>query len=65
VKCAIQMTSGGTIYIPSFMKIGTGVQSLLGENTHVDTQTHTHTHTQSKQGDLITVLLLLSFKRRK
>jgi hypothetical protein len=44
------MASDGMIYTPSFMKTGIGVQRLLGEDTHVDTQ----------QGDLISLLLLLS-----
>jgi hypothetical protein len=30
VKCTIEMDSGGMIYIPTFMKIGTGVQAILG-----------------------------------
>jgi uncharacterized protein YraI len=29
MNCAIEMHSCGTIYIPSFMKIGTGVQAIL------------------------------------
>jgi hypothetical protein len=33
----VEMNSGGTIYIPSFIIIGSGVQKLLGEG---DTQTN-------------------------
>jgi hypothetical protein len=29
MKCAIDMGSGGMIYILSFMKAGTGVQAIL------------------------------------
>jgi hypothetical protein len=32
------MGSGAVIYLPGFIKIGSGVQKLIG-----DTQTHTHT----------------------
>jgi hypothetical protein len=30
VKYAIEMGSGATIYIPSFIKIGAGIQKLIG-----------------------------------
>jgi hypothetical protein len=30
VKYAVQMTSGGIIYIPSFIQISYGVQNLFG-----------------------------------
>jgi hypothetical protein len=42
------MCSGAEIYIPSFIKIGSGVQKLIGG----DTQTHTH----RQQRDLISLL---------
>jgi hypothetical protein len=29
MKCAVEMGSGGMIYLPSFMKIGKGVQAIL------------------------------------
>jgi uncharacterized protein YraI len=29
MKCTVEMGSGGMIYSPSFMKIGTGVQAIL------------------------------------
>jgi hypothetical protein len=42
------MGSGAVIYVPSFMKIGSGVQKLIGwGNTQTHTHTHTHTHTDS------------------
>jgi hypothetical protein len=47
------MGSGAVIYVPSFIKIGSGGQKLIGG--------HTYTHRQ--QRDLISLLHL--FKRRK
>jgi hypothetical protein len=37
------MGSGAVIYVSSFIKIGSGVQKLIGG----ETQAHTHTHTGS------------------
>jgi hypothetical protein len=37
------MVSGAVIYVPSFIKIGSGVQKLIRGNT----QTHTLSHTDS------------------
>jgi hypothetical protein len=34
---AVEMGSGAVIYVPSFIKIGSGIQKLIGG----DTQTHT------------------------
>jgi hypothetical protein len=39
------MGSGAVIYVPSFIKIGSG-----------DTDTHTHTHTHKQQLDLISLI---------
>jgi hypothetical protein len=36
MKYAIEMGSGTTVYIPSFIKIGSGLQKLW-EDTHTDT----------------------------
>lgn len=33
----IDMTSGGTIYIPSFIHVGSDVRKLLGEGAHIHT----------------------------
>jgi hypothetical protein len=30
------MDSGGVIYIPNFIKIGSGAQNLLGDNIYTD-----------------------------
>jgi hypothetical protein len=37
----VEMGSGAVIYVPSFIKIGSGIQKLL----RGDTQTHRHTDT--------------------
>jgi hypothetical protein len=52
------MGSGAVMYVPSFIKIGSGVQKLI---RRIHRHTHTHTHTQ--QRDLIS--LLYFFKIRK
>jgi hypothetical protein len=31
IKCAVEMSSGGMIYIPSFMRSDTGVQAVLSK----------------------------------
>jgi hypothetical protein len=47
----VEMGSGTVIYVPSFIKIGSGVQTLIGE------------YTQTQKRDLIS--LLYFFKIRK
>jgi hypothetical protein len=37
MKCAVEMGSCATIYIPSFVKIGSGIQKLVGEGIHTHT----------------------------
>jgi hypothetical protein len=44
MKYAVEM-----IYIPSFIKIGSGIQKLMG---------YTYRHTLGQQGDLISLLLV-------
>jgi hypothetical protein len=39
MKYATEMASGGKIYIPSFIMIGSGIQKSLGRYTYTDTQT--------------------------
>jgi hypothetical protein len=34
MKYAVEMASFGMIYIPSFIKIGSGILKLLGENSY-------------------------------
>jgi hypothetical protein len=34
---AVEMASGGVIYIPRFIKVGSGGQKLLWGDTHRDT----------------------------
>jgi hypothetical protein len=46
MKYAVEMGSGATIYIPSFIKIGSGIQKFIGG----DTQTH------RQHGDRISLL---------
>jgi hypothetical protein len=42
MKYAVKMGSGAMIYIPSFMKIGSGIQKLIGGiQRYTDIQTHT------------------------
>jgi hypothetical protein len=52
MKYAVEMGSGAMIYIPSFIKIGSGFQKL----TERDTQT------QRQLGDLIGLLFFLQNK---
>jgi hypothetical protein len=51
MKYAVEMGSGAMIYILRFIKIGSGVQNLMGGGGH------------RQHGDLIS--LLLSFKIKK
>jgi hypothetical protein len=39
MKYAFEMGSGAMIYIPSFIKIGSGIQKLMGRG-YTDTQGH-------------------------
>jgi hypothetical protein len=36
MKYAVEMGSGAVIYIPSFIKISSAIQNLIGGNTHTD-----------------------------
>jgi hypothetical protein len=49
MKYVSEMGSGAVIYIPGFMKIGSGLQILIGEG-----------ETQRQHGDLIVLLLFFS-----
>jgi hypothetical protein len=48
MKSSVEMDSGAMIYIPSFIKTGSGIQKLMG-------RIHIQTHRQ--HGDLISLLL--------
>jgi hypothetical protein len=52
MKYAVEMGSGAMIYIPSFIKIGSGIQKFIG-----DTQTH------RQHGDLINLILLFEIRK--
>jgi hypothetical protein len=51
------MGSGPVIYVPSFIKIGSGIQKLIGGGG--DTQTGAHT----QQRDLISLLYFFKIKK--
>jgi hypothetical protein len=53
MKYALEMGSGSVIYIPSFIKIGSGIQKLIG-------QTHIQTHREYR--DCISLLLFFQNK---
>jgi hypothetical protein len=48
------MGSGAVIYVPSFIKIGSGVQKLIGG---------IHRHTQREQRDLLSLLYYLKIRK--
>jgi hypothetical protein len=52
VNYAVEMGSSSMIHIPSFIKIGSGIQKSLKGDTHTDTQ----------QGDLISLLLFFQIR---
>jgi hypothetical protein len=53
MKDAVEMASGAMMYIPSFVKIGSGIQRLIGGG---DSQTH------RQHGDLISLILCFQNK---
>jgi hypothetical protein len=54
MKYPVERTSGGMMYLPSFINISSDVQKLLGG-----------IHTQRKQGDFINLLLFLQNKESR
>jgi hypothetical protein len=46
------------IYVPSFIKIGSGVQKLIGGYTDTHTHKQTNTHTHGQNCDLISLLCI-------
>jgi hypothetical protein len=60
------MASCASIYVQSFIKIGSSFQKLIGRiNRQTDTHTHTHTHTHAHRQQLDLISLLYFFKIRK
>jgi hypothetical protein len=51
MKYAAEMGSGAMIYIPSFIKIGLGIQGLIGGDSETPsyTKTQTPSHTDSME----------------
>jgi hypothetical protein len=45
--CAIEMGSGVMIYIPGFIKVGSGIQKSMGGYTYMRAHAHTYTHRQT------------------
>jgi hypothetical protein len=54
MEYTIEMGSGGMIYIPSFIKIGSGIQKLVGTG---DSNTH------GQHGDRIRLLSFLRIRK--
>jgi hypothetical protein len=52
MKYAVEMGSIAMIYIPSFIKIVSAIQKLIGENS----ETYKHTDTHRQHGDRISLL---------
>jgi hypothetical protein len=59
MKYAFEMGPGAMIHIPSFVKIGSGIEKFDGGGTH----THSKTHRQ--QGDLVSLLLFFQNKESR
>jgi hypothetical protein len=57
------MGLGAVIYIPGFIKIGSGIQKLMGGGIH--RHKHTHTHTHGQQRDLISLLYFFQNKESR
>jgi hypothetical protein len=52
-----EMGLGAMIYIPSFVKIDSGIQKLMGRD-FTDTHTRTHTHAHTQEGRLVSLIFL-------
>jgi hypothetical protein len=50
MKYAVEMGSGAMIYIPSFIKIGSAIQKLIGVDTQTAWKSHKPTFIFSKYG---------------
>jgi hypothetical protein len=58
MKYAVEMGSAGMIYIPSFIKTGSGIQKLM-ERTGADSRKH------RQRGDRISLLLFFQNKESR
>jgi hypothetical protein len=56
---AVEMSSGAMIYIPSFIKIGSGIKKLIG-----GIHRHPSTKAQRQHGDRINLLISFENKER-
>jgi hypothetical protein len=54
MKYVVEIVSGGMIYIPSFIKMDSGVQKLL-RGIHMEMHTH-------RQGDIVSLHLKLKLR---
>jgi hypothetical protein len=45
MNCVVEMGLGAMIYIPSFIKIGSGIQKLIVRGIHIQPHRLTDTHT--------------------
>jgi hypothetical protein len=48
MKYALDMSSGAMMYVPSFIKIGSGIQNLIGGETQTAWRSHKPTFIFSK-----------------
>jgi hypothetical protein len=56
MKYAVEMGSGAVIYVPTFIKTGSGIQKVIGKK---DSQT------QRQHGDRISLLLFFQNRERR
>jgi hypothetical protein len=59
MKYAVEMSSGATTYIPSFVRTGSGIQKIVGGRGGGGV---VHIQIYRKQGDLISLLLFFQDK---
>jgi hypothetical protein len=57
------MGSGAVIYVPNFIKIGSGVQTLIRRGGYTDTHKQTHTHKNGQLRYLISLLYFFKIKK--
>jgi hypothetical protein len=50
MRYAVEMRSGATIHIPSFINIASAIQKLVGWDTQTACRSHKPTFRHSKQG---------------